>query len=96
MNAFLRADILLPKLDDLSDWSVVACDQYTSEPAYWERVDARTAGKPSAQHLILPEAQLSAPDVQERIAAIHETMDDYLRSGCLPPIPGAISMWSAA
>lgn len=23
---------------DLKKWAVVACDQYTSEPEYWERV----------------------------------------------------------
>ena len=81
MSAFSRADILLPKLDHLEDWAVVACDQYTSQPEYWARVDARTAGKPSTRHLILPEAELNAPGVQEKVAAIHAAMDDYLANG---------------
>ena len=34
-NCFLPADILLPKDADMTRWSVVACDQYTSEPEYW-------------------------------------------------------------
>ena len=39
---FLPADILLPAPQvDPARWSVVACDQYTSEPAYWQRVDEK-------------------------------------------------------
>ena len=37
---FYPSDILLPKNVDMSKWAVVACDQFTSEPEYWERVDA--------------------------------------------------------
>ena len=32
---FLPADILLPRDCEYSKWSVVACDQYTSQPEYW-------------------------------------------------------------
>ena len=42
-NCFLPADILLPKVDDLSKWAVIACDQFTSQPEYWER-GRRNAG----------------------------------------------------
>ena len=35
---FQPADILLPRDCDMSLWSVVACDQYTSQPEYWQRV----------------------------------------------------------
>ena len=56
--AFRTADILLPKTPDLTDWSVIACDQFTSEPEYWDRVDAKVAGKLSTYHMILPEAYL--------------------------------------
>ena len=38
MNAFLPADILFPKVDSMEKWAVIACDQFTSDPAYWERV----------------------------------------------------------
>ena len=37
-NVFSAADILLPKTAEIEKWSVVACDQYTSQPEYWERV----------------------------------------------------------
>ena len=36
---FTDAEILLPDFSRVSGtaWSVVACDQYTSEPDYWAR-----------------------------------------------------------
>ena len=37
-NAFKPADILVPKKSvDMNNWSVIACDQYTSEPEYWKQ-----------------------------------------------------------
>ena len=34
------AEILLPKAgSDMNKWAVVACDQFTSQPEYWEEVD---------------------------------------------------------
>ena len=86
MNAFQRADILIPKTD-LETWAVVACDQYTSEPEYWARVEQRVGDQPSAYRLILPEAQLKAPDVGVRIEAIHAQMDRYLRQGLFEAFP---------
>ena len=55
---FRPADILLPQDCDLSLWSVVACDQYTSQPEYWQRVEERVGPAPSALRLILPESCL--------------------------------------
>ncbi len=60
MPAFREADILLPRTSDLQDWSVIACDQFTSEPEYWDRVDRRVADKLSTYHMILPEAYLGS------------------------------------
>ena len=51
---FGPADILLPKVPDCA-WPVVACDQYTSEPEYWNEVKKITDGKISTYHLVLPE-----------------------------------------
>lgn len=31
-TAFNSANILIPKNTDMNKWTVVACDQYTSEP----------------------------------------------------------------
>ena len=36
---FKRGNILLSKNTDMTKWSVVACDQYTSEPEYWNDVE---------------------------------------------------------
>ena len=76
---FYPADILLPKDADMEKWAVVACDQFTSEPAYWERVEQTVGSAPSTLRLILPEAELKAPDVDARIEKINAAMDDYLR-----------------
>ena len=87
MRVFRSADILLPKNCEMNAWSVVACDQYTSEPEYWEEVDALTEGKPSTRHLILPEAELNSADVQQKIDTIHETMDRYLAQDVFESYP---------
>ena len=55
---FIPGDILIPREELLPDFSVVACDQFTSEPEYWEEVETRTEGKPSACHMVFPEAYL--------------------------------------
>ena len=78
---FSPADILVPKKANMSQWAVVACDQFTSEPEYWQRVADTVGEAPSALHLILPEAKLKAPDVEQSIAAINRTMDAYLEGG---------------
>lgn len=78
---FGPGDILLPQNCPLETWSVVACDQYTSQPEYWQRVDARVGDAPSSLRLILPESQLGQKDVEERIDAVHTAMDAYLARG---------------
>ena len=78
---FQPAHILLPQNCDLSLWSVVACDQYTSQPEYWQRVEEQVGENPSALRLILPESGLNAPNVAERIGEIDRTMERYLEEG---------------
>lgn len=77
MNAdvcFSAAEILLPDTNRIDGtlWSVVACDQYTSEPDYWKAVEERVGDAPSALHLILPEIYLENGD--DRIPEIHRQM----------------------
>ena len=39
--------LLLPRVEtDLTRWAVVACDQYTSQPDYWARVEALVGRRP--------------------------------------------------
>ena len=78
---FLPGDILLPKDADLPLWSVIACDQYTSEPAYWDDVDKRVGDKPSTLRMILPEAYLPTHDADADRDKINATMRRYLADG---------------
>lgn len=78
---FGPARILLPDANiPLEQWACVACDQFTSEPAYWEKAEAIAAGVPSALHLVLPEAYLESGGVTERVAAIQDAMRQYQTS----------------
>ena len=78
-TAFHNADILLPKKStDAYKWSVIACDQYTSEPEYWDSVYETVGDAPSTLNLILPELFLEQDGVSERISTIHSAMDDYV------------------
>ncbi len=80
-TAFKRADILLPKSADMSKWAVVACDQYTSEPEYWEKTAQIVGDAPSTLNLILPEVYLEKFDVEDRIHNIHTCMESYIDNG---------------
>ncbi|HPE15980.1 MAG TPA: DUF1015 domain-containing protein [Oscillospiraceae bacterium] len=84
---FLPAEILLPDGVDMTRWSVVACDQYTSQPDYWARVDRFVGRHPSTLRMILPETLLEAPDVKARIEGIDRTMEAYLGAGALRALP---------
>ncbi|MBO5407939.1 MAG: DUF1015 domain-containing protein [Clostridia bacterium] len=59
-------------------WSVVACDQYTSEPDYWKAVNELTDGKPSTLYVTVPEIYLNDADIEERIAKTNLTMQQYM------------------
>lgn len=87
--AFSPADILLPMDCGLSRWAVVACDQYTSQPDYWERVAAYVGDAPSSLHLILPESKLEGEGVSQEIERIHQTMEGYLEEKRFGELPDA-------
>lgn len=78
MIPFKRANILLPKNIDMTKWSVVACDQYTSEMDYWNEVEKIVGSSPSTLRITLPEIFLEDSDVNERINKINDTMKEYL------------------
>ncbi len=89
--AISAPEILLPAKDaDLSKWPVIACDQYTSEPAYWEETERLTSGVPSTFHMILPEVYLetlSKDLLDSKIDSINRTMSGYLANGTLKTLP---------
>jgi len=75
-------EILLPgPRIDLRRWAVIACDQYTSEPEYWNRVTEIVGDAPSTLNLIYPEVYLNEKDPDRRIARIRNNMKDYLDEG---------------
>jgi len=74
-------DILLPKKAiDHKKWAVIACDQFTSEPEYWEQVKEIIGDSPSTYHMILPEVYLGTPEEKNRIETTHKVMGQYLES----------------
>lgn len=75
---FKRGNILLPKNTDMTKWSVVACDQYTSEPEYWNDVEKIVGDAPSTLKLTLPEIYLEDKNISERIAKINSNMKALL------------------
>ena len=77
-------EILLPRQGvNLAKWAVVACDQYTAEPEYWEEVARLVGDAPSTLHLVFPEVYLDRPSAADRIAGIHRRMQEYLTAGVL-------------
>lgn len=81
MSVFKSADILIPQNVDFSKWSVVACDQYTSEPEYWEKVRETAGNEPSAFNIIFPEVYLNDGNDAERIKSINAKMEEYVKAG---------------
>lgn len=86
--SFSPADILLPKAD-FENWAVIACDQYTSEPEYWQRVKNAAGDKPSAFNLVLPEVYLSG-DNSAYIEQINKNMREYLDKNIFNEYPDAL------
>lgn len=81
MKTIRETDILVPKDCDHRKWSVVACDQFTSERAYWRKLEDFVGDAPSTLKLVFPEAYLEDDDKQQRIDTINETMRDYIQNG---------------
>ena len=81
MAIFKPADILIPQNVDFTKWSVVACDQYTSEREYWEDVKNIVGDSPSTLNIIFPEVYLEDGDGDERIKKINSTMEEYINKG---------------
>jgi hypothetical protein len=90
-TGFRLPSISLPRPGiDLQKWAVVACDQYTAEPQYWQQVEREVGDAPSTLHLIFPEVYLGAADAPARIARIQTTMRRYLAEGLLTDHAGAV------
>ena len=81
LNCFHAADILIPQKIAMRKWACVACDQYSSQPEYWENVKNFVGEEPSTYNLIFPEALLKAGEGEERLDFVHNNMKKYLAQG---------------
>ncbi|MEE0795581.1 MAG: DUF1015 domain-containing protein [Oscillospiraceae bacterium] len=81
MRVFTPADILLPRVDDMTKWSCIACDQFTAEPEYWREAECIVGSEPSTLRLMLPEAWLGVRDSAAETRKIYAAMKDYVNRG---------------
>lgn len=89
-TGFYPADILLPNVRDMRKWAVIACDQFTSQPAYWQKVEQEVGEAPTALRLVLPEVYLDRPDVEQRIQAVNACMETYLAENRFRSVPDSL------
>ena len=79
---FCKADILMPDLNkvDMSRWSCIACDQFTSEGEYWSAVEDYVGDAYSTLGLFLPEIYLGRAEtaIPEINARMHQYIDECL------------------
>lgn len=81
MRVFTPAGILLPRVDDMTKWSCIACDQFTAEPEYWREAERIVGSEPSTLRLMLPEAWLGVRDSAAETRKIYAAMKDYVNRG---------------
>ncbi len=87
MSLFTPADILLPASADMTKWSCIACDQFTSEPEYWQEAERIVGSSPSTLRLMLPEAWLGIRDSAAETRKIYEAMADYVNQDVFRLLP---------
>jgi len=80
--------IILPQEGtDMEKWAVVACDQYTSEPDYWQKAEQFVGDAPSTLRLMLPEYYLGKPEEEQKTKEIRACMQRYMKDGTLRQLP---------
>ncbi len=89
LKIFGSTDILFPKTADMRRWAVIACDQFTSDAAYWQRVRDFVGDAKSTLHMILPEADLGSGNEAAAVEKINATMESYLEDGVFECYPNA-------
>ena len=78
-TGFSKGNILVPKAENMTAWSVIACDQYTSQPQYWREVEDFVQTKPSTFNMMVPEINLNSEDLDQHICAVNRAMRTYMR-----------------
>lgn len=70
-TGFSKGDILVPNVENMTAWSVIACDQYTSQPQYWREVEKFVGTKPSTLNMMVPEIDFTSTDLEQHIASVN-------------------------
>ncbi len=78
-TGFGKGKILVPNVKDMTNWSVIACDQFSSQPEYWQSVEEQVQSDPSTYHMIIPDAAIWQPDLDQRMGALYRAMRTYVR-----------------
>ncbi len=90
-NIFQTANILLPNEKvDMRFWPCLACDQFTSESEYWQKVKDICEGNESTFHITLPEIYLEDDDIEQKIGKIQSNMQNYLQDILTKSVNGFI------
>lgn len=72
-------EILVPnKSVDLRNWSVVSCDQFTTDKEYWDSIRNKKEDFPTAAKLVIPEVYLPLQDENKEIEEVQHEMKKYL------------------
>ncbi len=83
--------VYLPrKGTDLTKWAVIACDQFTSQPEYWNEVEKIVGDAPSTLKLTFPEVYLEQPGGEERIQNVQASMRKYMEEDILQAHDGLV------
>ena len=87
-SCIVAPEILLPRDGlDMRAWAVIACDQHTSDRAYWAELEKEVGDKPSTLRLTLPEIYLGDADCDERITRIAQVIRSYKADGIFKKLP---------
>jgi hypothetical protein len=87
MRKLKDAGLALPKVllpgegADMQKWAVIACDQFTSQPEYWDEADKIVGDSPSTLRITLPEIYLD--EAEERVPKINAQMESYIAQNLL-------------
>ena len=85
-TGLVEKNILLPNTTDMTCWACIACDQFTSQPEYWQKLENLVGGKPTTLDMILPEVYLE-DNLDERIKKVNQNISKYLEKGAFKTLP---------
>lgn len=85
-TGFGKGKILVPNVKDMTHWSVIACDQFSSQPQYWQEIEDEVKTVPSTLNMIIPDCHLHKSDLEQRVGALYRAMRTYVRRKMLSEV----------